>query len=255
MPISIIPLMGTLILPATNQLVDGSQGVRRVIDSVNETNESTLAVSYDYEFTWVTQKFFPHMKPPPNKIDKNYFANTILTSIPGSLQWRVIDLLHQTLEMCQWYNMDPLWIISIMWVEGHFNPLAKSSVGAIGLMQVKPSTGKYIAKIHEDEELNKVNMTELRPGFYRYQKKEDFYPPLKKDQKIWNSKTNLELGILYLRFLFKNFNQDPSLATMAYNMGPHGVRKELLNRSRGIKKNLYLEKVLKNYEKLVKNFN
>ena len=44
------------------------------------------------------------------------------------------------------FQVDPSLIFAICETESHFNPQAKSSAGAIGIMQIMPETGKWIAE-------------------------------------------------------------------------------------------------------------
>ena len=58
---------------------------------------------------------------------------------------------------------------------------------------------------------------------------------------------NVELGVFYLKRMLKRFNQNHTIATVAYNMGPTTVQKRLLYRLPVGVDNLYLNKVRKAY--------
>jgi soluble lytic murein transglycosylase len=97
------------------------------------------------------------------------------------------------------YKMDPLFIAAIINVESKFNPVATSHKGAIGLMQILPSTAEEIAKeLHMDY----LNIDEL-------------YEPEK----------NIKIGFYYISKLQKKFNGDLILALAAYNAGLSNAEK------------------------------
>ncbi|WNC72406.1 transglycosylase SLT domain-containing protein [Thalassotalea psychrophila] len=91
------------------------------------------------------------------------------------------------------HNVNEAWAYAIARKESIFMSDATSSVGALGLMQVKPITANYI------------NKSKLK----RWQ--------------ILDPDTNIELGIKYLSYLQKKFNNNIVLATVAYNAGPKKV--------------------------------
>ena len=89
--------------------------------------------------------------------------------------------------------MDPLFIAAIINVESKFSPVATSRKGAIGLMQILPSTAEEIAK---ELNMDYLNVDEL-------------YEPEK----------NIKIGFYYVSKLEKKFNGNITLALAAYNVG------------------------------------
>ncbi len=85
-------------------------------------------------------------------------------------------------------------IFSVINIESHFNKNAKSSKGAVGLMQVMPSTAQGLA--------NEMNLTEF---------------------DLFDAKTNIFFGTKYLAQLFLKF-EDMHTALCAYNAGPTTVK-------------------------------
>lgn len=100
------------------------------------------------------------------------------------------------------YNLDPLFVLSVIKVESNFNPDATSNTDAMGLMQIMPSTGKDIAN-----SLGKTNF-----------KAEDLYNP----------EINIQMGCYYLRNLYNEF-ENWDLVIAAYNGGRGNVQKWLNN--------------------------
>lgn len=105
-------------------------------------------------------------------------------------------------EYSKEYNLDPLFVLSVIKVESNFNPEATSNMGAMGLMQITKETGQDIA--------NRIGDVNFKP--------EDLYNP----------KINIEMGCWYLNNLFREF-QDKDLVIAAYNGGRGNVQKWLNN--------------------------
>ncbi len=89
-------------------------------------------------------------------------------------------------------NLDPYLILSLIRQESAFNPRAKSPTGALGLMQIQPSTGRFL-----DRRVSK--------------------------KKLAEPETNVRLGVKYFHMLLKRYNQDVELALAAYNAGPERI--------------------------------
>ncbi|MDQ3565937.1 MAG: transglycosylase SLT domain-containing protein [Pseudomonadota bacterium] len=97
------------------------------------------------------------------------------------------------------YNMEPAILYSIMRAESAFFDQARSTAGAVGLMQVLPSTGRQVAK--------------------------DLGMPLAADVKLYDPKTNIALGSRYLHQMLARFNGHLAMAAAAYNAGPGKVER------------------------------
>jgi len=95
-------------------------------------------------------------------------------------------------------GLDPSWLFGIARQESAFNPRARSHVGATGLMQLMPKTGKLIARL--------INH------------------PMKKTSELLNPDRNIQLGSAYLRRMYDKNQHNPVLATASYNAGPHRVK-------------------------------
>ena len=98
-------------------------------------------------------------------------------------------------------ELDPSLIYGVMRRESLFDPLARSSVGALGLMQLMPSTARRVAR---------------SLGMKR---------PRKSD--ILRVENNIRLGTHYLRTVMNRFDNNVALAAAAYNAGPGNVKRWL----------------------------
>ena len=122
----------------------------------------------------------------------------------------------QVLEHAQARKLDPSLIYGVMRRESLFDPLARSSVGALGLMQLMPSTARNVAS---------------SLGMKR---------PRKSD--ILRVENNIRFGTQYLRNVMNRFDNNVALAAAAYNAGPGNVKK-WLPRDQTMEADLWVETV------------
>lgn len=102
-------------------------------------------------------------------------------------QFRYANLV---LPLSEKYGMDWKLVAAVMAIESNYNPRAISEKGAIGLMQLMPSTAA----------LYSVNSKEL-----------------------FNPKKNIEAGVLHLKMLNDRYDGDLSRIIAAYNSGEGAV--------------------------------
>ena len=95
------------------------------------------------------------------------------------------------------FDIDDYIVASVINIESGYDKSAKSTAGAIGLMQLLPSTAEEIAV-----KLNK-----------------DF-----SENDLCNPETNIEFGCYYLSYLFVYFNGNIINVLSAYNWGLNNVR-------------------------------
>ncbi len=100
------------------------------------------------------------------------------------------------------YALDPYLVLAIMRCESSFKSDAVSSVGAIGLMQIMPDTGTWIAhKLGLDEVYN--------------------------EQMLYDPACSVRFGCWFLRFLTDRFEGELPHIIAAYNAGHGSVEKWL----------------------------
>ncbi|MFM1806394.1 MAG: hypothetical protein RL212_653 [Pseudomonadota bacterium] len=96
--------------------------------------------------------------------------------------------------IAQSIGLDTSWAYGLIRQESRFIMNARSHVGASGLMQVMPSTAKYVAK--------KIGMDSFKPS------------------QLSDMNTNLTLGSNYLNMVLQDLDGSWALASAAYNAGP-----------------------------------
>ena len=98
----------------------------------------------------------------------------------------------------QQQQLDEAWVYGLIRQESRFITDAKSSAGATGLMQLMPATAKWVAK--------KMSM-------------QNYHHALANEVN-----TNLALGTYYLKHVLTTLDNQPLLASAAYNAGPGRAR-------------------------------
>ncbi len=113
------------------------------------------------------------------------------------------------------HGIDPALVHAVVEAESNYRARAQSHVGARGLMQVMPATGRDLG----------VTSAAL----------------------LFDPQANLEAGVKYLKWLLARFDGDLTNAIAAYNAGPGAVA-----RYRGVppyrETQAYVKKVLANFE-------
>jgi hypothetical protein len=147
--------------------------------------------------------FFEEMKRINDTIRADFFAE----QVPYG------ELIY---EKAKKYDVDPALVAAVIEQESRFKPRARSQVGARGLMQLMPRTGRWMGA-------------------------RDLYDP----------EQNIDAGVKYIKYLNQRFNGDLRKTIAAYNGGEGNVQ-----RYRGVppfrETRQYVKKVLKNYDKHTK---
>ena len=102
------------------------------------------------------------------------------------------------------YEVDPFLTASIIFTESGFNPETVSVKNAIGLMQILPSTGKWVA--------DKIGLTNFN------------------DVQLFDPEINIQIGCWYINYLISKFPDNIELVLAAYNGGIGNVNKWLKNK-------------------------
>jgi soluble lytic murein transglycosylase len=121
-------------------------------------------------------------------------ALLVVFYIYGSKAWGEIvyplEYQDSIIKYTKQYNVDPNLVCAMIFTESHFNPKATSGVGASGLMQIMPATGRSIAG--------------------------DLGQPF---GNLFDADTNIQYGTFYLKGLLDKYPGRSDLAIAAYNAG------------------------------------
>jgi soluble lytic murein transglycosylase-like protein len=116
-------------------------------------------------------------------------------------------------EKAKKYDVDPALVVAVIEQESRFRPRARSTVGARGLMQLMPRTGRWMGA-----------------------------------RDLYNPEQNVDAGVRYIKYLDNRFHGDVHKIIAAYNGGEGNVL-----RYQGIppfrETRQYVKKVMKNYDK------
>jgi soluble lytic murein transglycosylase len=91
-------------------------------------------------------------------------------------------------------GLEPTWVYGLIRQESRFIEDIRSSAGASGLMQLMPTTARWVAR--------RVGMNDFSIG------------------RVNDVDINLRLGTSYLRMVLDDLDGHPALASAAYNAGP-----------------------------------
>jgi soluble lytic murein transglycosylase len=132
--------------------------------------------------------------------EKNIY-NVVKERLPKAYKSRAQTIAKTIIEEASANSLDPYFVMAVISGESSFNPLAKGPVGEIGLMQIRASTGKWMAELLK---------TKWRG-----------------ENSLRDPVQNIKLGVAYLSWLRSKFDGNGQLYLAAYNMGPKSVKKAL----------------------------
>ncbi len=161
-------------------------------------------------------------KKSEKTVGAEFIYRLLESKLPYDYRWQAGIIAHVLIDESNRYSLDPFFLLAVIQTESDFNPKARGHSGDMGLMQLLPSTGKWVGK-----RLNLPNV--------------DLYDPA----------TNIRVGAAYIADLRKHFSRVGSRYLAAYNMGIGNVHKLL---DQDVEPVRYARRVLKNYQALYEQF-
>lgn len=125
--------------------------------------------------------------------------NMVTENLPKKYKSKAPEISQAIIAESNKHGLDPYFVMAVISGESSFNPDAVGTVGEIGLMQVRRSTGKWIAKLTKT----------------KWEGKNTLKDPVQ----------NIVLGTAYIAWLRGKFENHGQLYVAAYNMGPRSVKK------------------------------
>ncbi|MEK8016018.1 MAG: transglycosylase SLT domain-containing protein [Candidatus Parabeggiatoa sp.] len=153
----------------------------------NKSNPKWRRINYKGINGWVNSSYLKDNKACPASYDAS--VPSMDSNIPSDEKSTLDKLAREKAEL---YDLDPALVCAIINQESRWDPNAVSPKGAVGLMQIMPSTGKEACGLNEEE--------------------------------LYDPGENINCGVSYFTKLLNRFGSE-KLALCAYNAGPHRVVK------------------------------
>ncbi len=118
--------------------------------------------------------------------------------LPKTYKSKASPIARAIIDESAKHSLDPYFVMAVISGESSFNPLAIGPVGEIGMMQIRPMTGKWMSEILKT----------------KWKGEETLRDPVK----------NIKLGVAYRSWLRTKFQGHGQLYVAAYNMGPKAVK-------------------------------
>lgn len=156
-------------------------------------------------------------------LEKNIYR-VVNDRLPKAHKSKATRIARTIIEEASKYKLDPYFVMAVISGESSFNPHAVGPVGKIGMMQIRLTTGEWMAGL-------------LKSNW--------------KGEKTLNDPVeNIKLGVAYLSWLREKFQGHGQLYLAAYNMGAKSVKNAV---SRNVYPKDYPIHVMKRYIAFYRN--
>ncbi len=157
--------------------------LRRLVSDFGKEKGKLASLALALRLTGMTSLVF---KIPDPQLNFTNAENHSIFRFPSAF-------LKSVCESSRGYEIAPEFVLAVIRRESKFDSKAVSKAGAMGLMQLMPSTGLWIAEMLRMREMNQ--------------------------EELFDSDTNIKLGCWYINYLLKRNGQSFIGAISAYNAG------------------------------------
>ena len=152
------------------------------------------AIKEKEEIEYYEGEFLPEAPPILVQTEDIPTNEQVICKIISKLQPKINEgdaeeIARLTIDLSNEYDLDPYWMLAIMYTESRFKNDTVSSEGARGLMQLIPSTAEFMGMPSEE---------------------------------LHTPAINVDAGFKYYRYLLDRYDNQ-KMATIAYNQGPGNV--------------------------------
>lgn len=146
------------------------------------------------DIKYYEEEFLPEVPPMLVQTEGTLTDEQIICKIISKLQPKINEgdaeeIARLTIDLSNEYDLDPYWMLAIMYTESRFKNDVVSSEGARGLMQLIPSTAEFMGMPSEE---------------------------------LHTPAINVDAGFKYYRYLLDRYDNQ-EMTTIAYNQGPGNV--------------------------------
>jgi len=164
-----------------------------------------LRVEAAKEWAWATRKFSDRQLLVAAEVaQRNEMYDRSISAADRTVQLHDFNLRYPApyrdvmQENLHKHGLEEAWVYGLMRQESRFATKARSEVGAAGVMQIMPATARWVAQ--------RMGMKGYRKGL------------------IHQLDVNIKLGTYYMKTVYRQFGDNPVLASAAYNAGPTRAR-------------------------------
>jgi soluble lytic murein transglycosylase len=172
-------------------------GIPSVADASKASNHSRIA--HAKELLGYTAYKHSTVRKSESLTDIGDFVEAMTTEwLPKKYAKRSRSVATAIVRESEKRGLDPIFVLALIQNESRFNPEMRGTHTEIGLMQIKPTTAKWIGK--------KMHLR------YRGEK------------TLLNPVQNIRFGVAFMSMLRDQFDEHSPLYISAYNMGARRVR-------------------------------
>jgi soluble lytic murein transglycosylase-like protein len=195
-------LLGAFIIPMNYQTPAGSiskfeNGKYKISELQGPPKEFTYFSQYSVQVTELFSKFRRYFWF--NQSDLQGVERVFRSKLSYRYKKKAKELAKTLINVCKEIGVPPQMALALISVESSFRPTARSHMGAIGLMQLLPNTGRAWAK------RSGVKWRGIRT--------------------LKDPESSIKIGLRYFAYLIKRFNGNVESALIAYNLGPTRLRR------------------------------